>query len=687
MCGKVPLGVLLVPWLVMAMQGAMAQAPPAPVLHCASVDAAGDVTLTWTPISDPTGTFTEYRIFSANDAVGPFLQVGSVALIGQGSFVHVGAAANTGLRFYQIVSAGSGGDVSEPGNTVSTIHLEVTQSTPLGSAVLSWSAPAPGADAEDEFSIWMEYPIGTWNLLEEVSSATFSYQHIISICEDSLTFRVGHANAAGCLSFSSLDGDVFEDATPPSPPVLTVVSVDSANGRPTISWEPSPEGDTDGYIILVVTAGGGVIIDTIYGQNNTSYSWDEGSPDLAPESFTVASFDTCRVGDPPSPNTSATRPAHTTIHASTQLDRCAARITLTWTPYGGWPVQAYELLVQENGGPWAQLATVGPATLAVEHDVQADGTYCYLVKAIQENGAATSLSNRTCRAATYPQVPAFNYLRTVTVLNEGAIQVQDSVDLSAVVSGYRLERSDAGAPFEVIALLPDPGGPLIVFNDTDVDAGSVGYRYRVTVLDSCGNASVTSNIGGNIVLRASSRLDGVNLLAWNGYAQWAGELVGHAIERSVDDLPFQPLAQVPGSPWGFTDDVQALTSTSGEACYRVIAQEGGNPSGFNATSTSNVACTVQEELVYIPNAFIVGGANPVFRPVLSYVDVQEYELLIINRLGQVVWSTTDPLMAWDGRVGGTLMPTGVYAYYCGFRNGAGRRVEKRGTVTLLTAFE
>jgi hypothetical protein len=133
--------------------------------------------------------------------------------------------------------------------------------------------------------------------------------------------------------------------------------------------------------------------------------------------------------------------------------------------------------------------------------------------------------------------------------------------------------------------------------------------------------------------------------------------------------------------------VQSLVNSSGRACYRLQAVESGNPSGVNATSESNIACAVQQSLAYIPNAFIVGGANPLFQPVLSFVDVREYDLVIINRWGQEIWRTSDPYQPWDGTVGGDLVPIGVYGYYCAFSDGEGRRFEKRGTVTMLTAYE
>lgn len=666
----------------------MAQPMEAPDLRCASVNVAGDVTLTWIPAPDPGGTFVEHTVHYSTDVAGPFVQVGVITDPLQTTFFHAGAGAGAGARFYYMTTTSAVPPVTSlPSDTIATLFLEVFQSTPLGSANLAWNAPSTASTADIQFSIWMEYPIGNWNLLGSVSNATFAYQHVISICQDSLTFRVGLADDSGCISFSNRDGDVFEDVTPPSPPVILSASVDSTNGQPVITWEPSPEADTEGYIIVLVTPGGGVIIDTLFGAGSTTYTWIPGSPDLGPESFTVAAFDSCRVGVPPSPNTSATRPQHTTMFATTDYDRCAGAVSLSWTPYVGWPVVTYQVLVQVDGGPWAVLQNVGGAQLGLLHNVDQDRTYCYIVKAIAQGGVPSSLSNRTCRAATYPPIPNFNYLRTVTVTGAEEITVVDSVDVTGAVSGYLFERSANGAPFETVAILPGGTGPLITFVDTDVSPDAVGYRYRVAVLDSCGNEALVSNIGGNIVLRATSNLYGENILDWNGYAQWAGVVQGHIVERSVDGSPFAGIGAAPPLPWSFVDNVQDLVGTTGRACYRVTALESANSSGVNATSSSNISCTVQEELVYIPNAFIVGGANPVFQPVLSYADVSEYQLIIINRWGLQIWNTDDPLQPWDGMVSGSYVPIGVYGYYCTFKNGAGRRFEKRGTVTMLTAFE
>lgn len=688
---RVPGGILRALWLALLLVPGLALAvvldPPA--LRCASVNVSGDVTLTWTTPPDPNGDFAAYEIHHATSAAGPFTLLYTINAYGQISQFHPAAGANTGAQFYYMTTVSNSlpAETSIPSDTVATLFLEVFQSTPLGNANLSWTAPATAPTAGATFSVWLEYPIGTWTLLDEVPTTTFTYQHAVSVCEDSLTFRIGVEDDLGCTSFSNLTGDVFADATPPSMPVLTTATVDSVSGLSVITWSPSPEPDTDGYIIVWVTPSGGVILDTLYGQNNTTYTWLASQPGFGSESFTVAAFDTCEVGIPPSPNTSATRPPHSTVFANTLYDKCAARTTLYWTHYVGWDVQTYQVFAQVDGGVWSLIGNLPGTENSYVHEVQPFRTYCYIVKAIEGPGLRSVLSNKTCRITDYPPVPTFNYIRTVTVTGDDQITLVDSVDVNGSARIYRIERSDNGAPFTEVATIGGGAGPVFTYVDDDVSPESVGYRYRVIVEDSCGREAVMSNVAGNIVLQALPHLDGTNYLDWNGYAEWAGQLYAHVIHRQFMDHPMAALDIVGAAPWSYDDDVSLYAATDGRFCYYVQAVEFGNPSGINATSESNVVCAVQQELIYIPNAFTVGGYNPVFQPVLSYADITSYELSIINRWGQVIWTTNDPTQPWDGSVSDKPCPIGVYGYYCAFLNGAGQQVEKRGTVTLLTAYE
>lgn len=683
-------GAMIVCLLCAAHAGAVALDPPS--LRCASVNLAGDVTLNWVAPPDPGGEFAEYLIWTSSTASGPYSLVTSLLTYGSITYMDLGAGANSGPQYYylQTVNNALPPDTSIASDTLSTIYLTVGQSTPLGSAVLDWNAlhVPPTATAGPQFIVQMEYPIGTWTTVDLVGLDTTYLLHEISICDDTLTFRIAATDALGCVSYSNRIGDWFADVTPPCQPMITTVSVDTASGQAVITWGPCPQADTDGYIILENTGTGNFILDTVWGQFTTTYQWLASNADFGPESFTVAAFDTCWSGTPPSPNTSATLPPHTTIHCTTIHHKCDGEITIDWTPYGGWAVQSYQVYARLNGGSVFLLATEpAGSTSHLLTTVVPFATYAFTVKAIGATPAQTSLSNTAVRFTDYPPVPLYNYLRTATVVGDNEILVIDSVDMSAEVSRYRLQRSANGAPFADVAVIAGGGGPVISWTDTDVEADLRSYRYQVVVDDSCGNEVVTSNEGGTIFLRTEADLSGFNTLVWNGYEDWAGTVSGYAIHRAIGTDPEMLIGVNPPDQWSYVDDVNNYASSTGLFCYRVEALEAGNPV-LDATSWSNVACAVQEEQVWIPNAFIAGSAyNPDFKPVFAFLGATNYEFTIINRWGQEIWTTHDPEEAWKGMINGNYVPQGVYAYYCAFTNGEGRQFAKRGTVTFLYAVE
>ncbi|MBP8822541.1 MAG: gliding motility-associated C-terminal domain-containing protein [Flavobacteriales bacterium] len=657
-----------------------------PSLRCASVGAAGEALLTWVAPADPTGVFLRYDVYHATSPTGPFTLVAQVPTYTQVTYTHAAAGANAAPQFYYLNTVSTSGvpNTSASSDTLATILVQVTQSVPLGSSVVDWNLPhnPPLPTAAPMSLVDLEHPMGAWVLADSVANTLHHWQRVVSICADSLAFRVHVPDASGCTSTSNAHGAFFQDISPPTVPTMVNLSVDTATNQAVLQWSPSPEADTDGYIIVLSTPGGNVILDTLYGQFNTTWTWPLSDAGAGPESYTVAAIDTCWKGIPPSPNTSAASAAHTTVHLTTTYDRCAGTLLVERTDYSGWPVDHYELYLQmDHAGPLSLVALMDPA----DHQHLLTGVvpgrqYCFVAKAV---GLLEALSNLHCRTTAYPPVPQWNYLRTATVEADNTVLVIDSLDLTGHTRRLVLERSHNGLPWQAVATAMPGTAPTVFFTDADADPAARSYTYRVLVEDSCGNTVVTSNIGNSILLTVTPQLDGTNHLQWNGYVQWAGTVAGYNVYRSGADEPFQLVATTTAGQWSFRDDVQDLWQSPGRFCYYVEALEAGNPAGINASSTSNTACAVQQEELWVPNAFIEGGYNNTFKPVLAYADAGGFEFAIFNRWGQQIWSTTDLHQAWDGRVNGTVVPLGVYAWYCSFRNGAGKTVERRGTVTFI----
>jgi gliding motility-associated-like protein len=93
-------------------------------------------------------------------------------------------------------------------------------------------------------------------------------------------------------------------------------------------------------------------------------------------------------------------------------------------------------------------------------------------------------------------------------------------------------------------------------------------------------------------------------------------------------------------------------------------------------------------LLRMPNVFSPNGdgVNDGFGPILTG-DPVDFSMLIHNRWGQLVYSTTYAKSRWDGRVEGGLVPAGTYfwvvQYGSRMDDGSIVRDTKTGAVTLM----
>jgi gliding motility-associated-like protein len=115
------------------------------------------------------------------------------------------------------------------------------------------------------------------------------------------------------------------------------------------------------------------------------------------------------------------------------------------------------------------------------------------------------------------------------------------------------------------------------------------------------------------------------------------------------------------------------------------------------TTTYRVTCTLcngQEftdevtvyVIPYIPNAFTPNGdgLNDEFRIVgLPPDKITQFNLQIFNRWGQVVFSSTDILVGWDGKLKGEYCPEGDYTWVIFYEDNDKTMTSNKGTITLL----
>ena len=141
--------------------------------------------------------------------------------------------------------------------------------------------------------------------------------------------------------------------------------------------------------------------------------------------------------------------------------------------------------------------------------------------------------------------------------------------------------------------------------------------------------------------------------------------------------------------WDWVFDLDGSTATDQYPTFTY--QEPGNytvtllitdPIGCQDSTFRLLIIDPQAEF-FLPNAFTPDGdgLNETFGP--EGVGILEYELLIFNRWGQLVFSATDPRQRWDGTYNGTPVENGVYAVKCRWRDARNNKRDHFGHVTVL----
>jgi gliding motility-associated-like protein len=111
---------------------------------------------------------------------------------------------------------------------------------------------------------------------------------------------------------------------------------------------------------------------------------------------------------------------------------------------------------------------------------------------------------------------------------------------------------------------------------------------------------------------------------------------------------------------------------------------------YTVTFVDSNGCSIQKDVrvrlestLFIPNAFTPDndGWNDVFG--VQGADLDEFELIVFNRWGELIVSLKSYDDVWDGTYKGRLSPEGVYPWVLRFRDNDGLQYERMGHVTLI----
>lgn len=544
---------------------------------------------------------------------------------------------------------------------------------------INWADVANCGSNFESYHIWgANQPQGPFELIADVFDPTVSlYIHSTPDLQYGAVFYYMTQECGGVLSVPS---DTIAN-TEPQPPTLDYVTVNE-NNIVELYWNMDDYPDYFGTKIFRVFNSSIQSLTTIDGTAITYYLDLTSSPSQKVESYDLAARDGC--GEPGSYSGNL----HSTILFRAEEFICDGYFNFSWTPYVGWETNGIvDYKVYKNDEVISTLS--GNSTdLSFQYQLLPQDTIdlCFRVEATSVDGYVSS-SNRTCYAFSTPPMPFYINWKRASVINENDVELEWFNDPGKSAYLYNINRGNTPTDLEtVIGYNPIIALPAEM-DTTDLSAlaTSRAYYYQVEARDTC-VAQIISGLVKTIYVKGKDNFNLTNTLEWNAYEIENGTVTAYNIYR--EDLGFtDPLITVDGSVLEYTDNVTGMTPLNSRFCYQIEAiynliDPNGNELELN--SLSNTTCISQNSRIIVPNIFTPNGTENIFKPIVLYPDMDSYTMMIFNRWGEILFTSTDPEQGWTGSdPNGKTAPQGVYSYVIKMNSMNGIPLEKKGTVTLI----
>ncbi|MEM9847135.1 MAG: PKD domain-containing protein [Bacteroidota bacterium] len=127
------------------------------------------------------------------------------------------------------------------------------------------------------------------------------------------------------------------------------------------------------------------------------------------------------------------------------------------------------------------------------------------------------------------------------------------------------------------------------------------------------------------------------------------------------------------------------TYTFQDTGLQIITLVVTHESGCQDSSTA-IIDIAPDVFLYVPNVFAPAGSaeNSEFRGLGILPNIRDYQMLIWDRWGNLIFETNDPEVAWRGNVqSNEAAPQGVYVYVIEFTGARGQPYQYTGSVTLI----
>ncbi len=321
--------------------------------------------------------------------------------------------------------------------------------------------------------------------------------------------------------------------------------------------------------------------------------------------------------------------------------------------------------------PKTEIITILGVSTAVTTPVKCNGSSTGAV-AVNVSGGS-GLYNYTWNTTPVQTTPAINNLPanaySVTVSSNNACTVTATVNLT--------EPSILGlAPVASPAKCGNDNGTVL----SNVSGGTIPYLF------SWSNAETSVDIANLAAGLYDISVEDANgcVAAVNGIEVTAVTYtVPVSLGNDVTICPGQTLILRPGTfaSYKWQDNSTAPTFTvtaTGTYSVQVTDTEG-------CTGSGSIKVTVDCKDIYFPSAFTPNAdlLNPGFGPVGDLASLKKFNMVVYNRYGQAVFTSSDPFTKWDGTIRGKAQETQSFVWISTYTQVGRQQQVKKGMITIL----
>jgi len=301
----------------------------------------------------------------------------------------------------------------------------------------------------------------------------------------------------------------------------------------------------------------------------------------------------------------------------------------------------------------------------IDKEVECFNTYCYSIQ-YTHNSGALSISDTVCVDAFKIYFPPSIKNTSVSIEGNTAELAWDAPG-NVEVSSYFIQRQvddDIFATLDTVLVRE--------YTDVDIEPAEQSFCYIVNYLDECRNRSNLGDLACTIYLTIEDN----RLLIWNDYSGWRNGVKQYIVEVYDENGNFQNEVNVGRD--NLFEDIENANQQIRQ--YRIRGESNDDPS---LIVFSNYIIKVAESILIMPNSFTPDGdgLNDYFKP--EGTEMDQYNLKIFTRYGNIIFETDDQNIGWDGTYNGDEMPPTTFIYIIEAVDVLGKKYNMNGQVLIV----